>query len=394
MASPVAPSLTPVIPATNVGETGDTVGVPLGHGLNLQASGSVSQSPAVGIASTSTPLIACPTTKAGFALGQFDERSQGDCITKSSDGIKFRVHSLVLKLASSVWNDMFDMPQPLTHDESSSSDELQKLPTIELSESSVTLLALFRLLYPKGKSQIHTFDLAFKLMDAYHKYDIDISGLVPFFTELMSTSSTQANPLEVYGLAWRLRNAEAVSLASRYLHETSLEKRDRKERVVKYSGDFAALAELYELRLKREVALDSFVAGLPLSEYRCRTHANLSPKETMKLRVVCRKALATANPKCKDVVQFFNLRDVFSNVAAPPAVNILTAIASPSAAGAATANFSFTFNAGSPLASSGQSRKAACQECEKALASPNNDYNCSRVNDVIATFPQAVSRTF
>ncbi|KAG8918841.1 hypothetical protein FRC00_012022, partial [Tulasnella sp. 408] len=263
------------------------------------------------------------------------------------------------------------------------------------SESSATLSALFRLLYPKGKSQIQTFDLAFKLMDAYHKYDIDISGLVPFFTELMSTASIQGHPLEVYGLAWRLKNAEVVSHASRYLHETSLEKRDKKERIVRCSGDFAALAELYDLRLKRELALDSFVANLPLSDYRCRAHTNLSPKETMKLRIASRRALATANPKCKDVVQFFNLRDVFINVASPATVNILAPIASTAGAGAATANFPFTFGAGPTLSaasSSGQARKAACQECEKALVSSNSDYNCSKVNDAIATFPQAVSR--
>lgn len=170
-------------------------------------------------------------------------------------------------------------------------------------------------------------------------------------------------------------------------------------RIVRCSGDFAALAELYDLRLKRELALDSCVANLPLSDYRCRAHTNLPPKETMKLRTVSRRALAAANPKCRDVVQFFNLRDVFTNVASAATVNILASSASTSAstagAGAATANFSFTFGAGPPASStssSGQSRKAACQECEKALVSSNNDYNCSRVNDAIATFPQAVSR--
>ncbi|KIO20631.1 hypothetical protein M407DRAFT_29740 [Tulasnella calospora MUT 4182] len=348
MASPVAPSPTPIIPATN------TVAIPVGPGTSSQTSGPVASQPQAGTLE-STPLIACPTTKAGFALGQFDERSQGDFLVKSSDGIKFRVHIVVLKLASSVWQDMFDLPQPLTHDEPLSSDELQKLPTIELSEPSTTLSALFRLLYPKGKSQIQTFDLAFKLMDAYHKYDIDISGLVPFFSDLMSTWSIQANPLEVYGLAWRVKNADVVNLASRYLHDISLEKRDKDERVLRYSGDFAALSELYHLRLKRELALDSFVEGLPLSDYRCWSHKDLSSKETKKLRMASRRALAVADPKCQDVVQFFNLQEVFSHVAC--------------------------------------GRKAACQACEKALASSKDGLNCSKVNDAIATFPQGVSRT-
>lgn len=394
MATSTPPSLAPALPAANVGGTADTATNPVGTGTTFQISIPISSQPQASNTVT-TPMIACPTTKPGFALGQFDERSQGDCIVKSSDGIKFRVYALVLKLASSVWQDMFELPQPPSQGDL---DELQKLPIIELSENSSTLSALLHLLYPKGKSQIKTFDLAFKLMDAYHKYDIDISGLAPFFVELLSTATIQANPLEVYGLAWRLRNGDVVSHASRYLHEVSLEKRDKKERVVRSSADFAALAELYDLRLKRELALDGFVARLPLSEYRCKAHVNLSAEEAMRLRVTARRALATADPKCIDLVRFFNLREVFSNVASPPTATFGNGpVSTPAGAGATTSNFSFTFNAGSPLSSAsspGQSGKAACQECEKALTPSNKDSSCAAVNDAIAAFPQAVSRTF
>lgn len=209
---------------------------------------------------------------------------------------------------------MFDMPQPTGH------NEARSLPIIELTEPSTTLLHLFHFLYPISKCQIVVFDLALKLVEAYDKYDIDLSNLVPYFADLLSGSSLQRNPIEAYGLAWRLKKGETVSMASRYLHHTALEKREIRDQAMRYSGDVNALLALYNLRHRRELALDDFITALPISIYRCALHVNLSAVETRKLRISARKALGGETPHCSDVVQFLGLREVFNDSVTLPSV--------------------------------------------------------------------------
>ncbi|KIO20629.1 hypothetical protein M407DRAFT_29738 [Tulasnella calospora MUT 4182] len=258
----------------------------------------------------------------------FDEDSDGDCIIKASDGVKYKLYRVVLRLASSVWKDMFNMPQPYPENGSSSS-ELQDLPFIEVCEPSTTLLPLFRLLYPVPKDQIPTFDLALDLVLAYDKYDIDVSSLVPYLADLLSEASLQKHPLEAYGLAWRLEKGPIVETASRYVHQVELEKKETKDKLLQYSGDFGSLLALHELRYRRELALDDFISRLPLGDYRCAKHTNLSAFEVKNLRRSVRKALGSARPRCWDLVEFLNLREVFTLVAPPSSLFEQTTSAVP-----------------------------------------------------------------
>ncbi|KAJ7484958.1 hypothetical protein B0H11DRAFT_1914381 [Mycena galericulata] len=68
----------------------------------------------------------------------FDD-SSADVILRSSDGIDFHVHRVVLSLASSFFKEMFSLPQP-----SSEPD----IPTISMSESAVVLDRALRFWYP------------------------------------------------------------------------------------------------------------------------------------------------------------------------------------------------------------------------------------------------------
>ncbi|KAH8110721.1 hypothetical protein DFH11DRAFT_736382 [Phellopilus nigrolimitatus] len=76
-------------------------------------------------------------------------------LLQSSDGIHFKVYKNILALASPIFRDMFELPQPtenslrphkfLPEDCSSSA---RRPPVIELSENSSTLDILLRLIYP------------------------------------------------------------------------------------------------------------------------------------------------------------------------------------------------------------------------------------------------------
>lgn len=213
---------------------------------------------------------------------------RGDCMIKSSDGPKFKLHLIILQIGPSVCRDVFDTPQQ------DDNGEAQDLLMIELSEPSATLTHLFRLLYPIRKQQIGEFDLELKLVEAYDKYDIDLSSLVPYVANLFWGSSIHAKSLEAYGLAWRLKKGNAVSTASRYLHQITLESRETKDRILQYSRDFNSLLALHDLRHRRELALDTFMTTLPKSSYRCPQHWNLTTLEAQRLRINARKALGTA----------------------------------------------------------------------------------------------------
>ncbi|KAJ6592773.1 hypothetical protein B0H19DRAFT_1245599 [Mycena capillaripes] len=94
----------------------------------------------------------------------FDNAS-ADLILRSSDGIDFHVHRLVLSLASSVFTDMFTVPQPFSE---------PGVPTVQMAESSVVLDMALRFWYPGAEPPtVQTLDeLRAVLETLVMKYDM------------------------------------------------------------------------------------------------------------------------------------------------------------------------------------------------------------------------------
>ena len=63
-------------------------------------------------------------------------------IIRSSDFVDFRVHKPVLAMASSVFKDIFSLPQP------SDSEFDDEFPVVKLPEDSELLQSLFSIIYP------------------------------------------------------------------------------------------------------------------------------------------------------------------------------------------------------------------------------------------------------
>lgn len=109
------------------------------------------------------------------ASAPFDNES-ADVILRTSDKVDFRVHKLVLSLASPFFEDMFSIPQPFT---SSGVVALispaEKAPVIDVAEDSATLDYLLRCVYPVDDPSSDSLDLLDRALAASLKYDINVA---------------------------------------------------------------------------------------------------------------------------------------------------------------------------------------------------------------------------
>ena len=102
-------------------------------------------SPKVHNPQTSLPVAVSELSKSGHAPSPFDE-ADADVILRSSDHVDFRVHKVILSLASPVFKDIFNMSQPphLTDTDEPHND----LQVIAVEEDADTLDFVLRNIYP------------------------------------------------------------------------------------------------------------------------------------------------------------------------------------------------------------------------------------------------------
>jgi len=254
----------------------------------------------------------------------FNNASPGDCIIQSSDGLKYKVFRVILSLASPVFRTMFDLPQSAATADPSEPEDVSDLPIIPVSETSTTLSTLLLLLYPATVVQIPNYDLAVEVIKAYDKYDINVASLHPFLHDaLLSEEGLTNDPLGVYAVAWRLSLREEAQKASRYLHSVDLNNEVVKRDILARSGDLNALLALWDLRVRRERALDGIVGAAPLTLITCGNHQqlghwqgqnpNIGPNNLALLRTKAREALTVPYPAWSNAGQFFGMSDIITS---------------------------------------------------------------------------------
>lgn len=91
--------------------------------------------------------------------------SEADLIIRSSDFVEFRVHKSILACSSQVFKDMFSLPQP-------SSEIVNELPVLHMSEDAELVRALITMLYPIPSEIPVSYDRVLSLLAASHKYDM------------------------------------------------------------------------------------------------------------------------------------------------------------------------------------------------------------------------------
>ncbi|KAJ7659554.1 hypothetical protein DFH06DRAFT_1194588 [Mycena polygramma] len=132
------------------------------------------------------------------ALPSFTQRppfndASTDLILRSSDGIDFHVHRLVLSLASPVFMGMFTFPQPISEPE---------VPTVQMAESAVVLDGALRFWYPGAEPPAAlTLDGLRKTLEALvMKYDMQF--VVPLAKKHLR-DFIEDDPVAVFAIACR-----------------------------------------------------------------------------------------------------------------------------------------------------------------------------------------------
>ncbi|KAG8961414.1 hypothetical protein FRC00_012312 [Tulasnella sp. 408] len=233
----------------------------------------------------------------------FDSESFGDCILRTPDGTKFKVVKAILYLGSTVFRDMFDMP-PAT----GVSTEEAKLPIIPVGEDPETMQTLLQMLYPIEPPTIKSLSLAKKLIPACDKYFVNTTKVQIHLQRILSSSrSLKEDPLACYTLSWSLGLGEEAVAASRHLHHVDLSNRQIAKRIVSQSGNLDALTGLWDVKFRRERALDELLALAKVDQNTaCGKHGPVTgtTREYLARKEALRRSLNVPEPICEDVEAF------------------------------------------------------------------------------------------
>ncbi|KAH8116591.1 hypothetical protein DFH11DRAFT_1688101 [Phellopilus nigrolimitatus] len=141
----------------------------------------------------------------------------GDVVLRTSDDVKFRVHSIMLKLSSGFFRQMLEVPR----DPSEMPDD-----AIPLSEESEVVACLLDLVYPTyyasvegsdaGSARLPSlpdYDFAWALTEAADKYDMP-RALAAVRAVVMNTDTLRTQSLSLYVLACRWKWTAEARFAS------------------------------------------------------------------------------------------------------------------------------------------------------------------------------------
>ncbi|KAF8491478.1 hypothetical protein F5888DRAFT_1052804 [Russula emetica] len=94
------------------------------------------------------------------------DASDANLVIRSSDFVNFKVHKLVLAVASPFFKDLLSLPQP------PDSESADGLPVVQLSEDSELLSTLVSMLYPLRPVIPNSYDKVLYLLAACQKYEM------------------------------------------------------------------------------------------------------------------------------------------------------------------------------------------------------------------------------
>jgi hypothetical protein len=163
-------------------------------------------------------------------------KPSADVILRSTDGVKFNVHKLLLSEASPYFEDMFSSSQPTEdepivggpaaiHDQATEVTQSQstiandtysasgsKLLVVDLTEDANTIEHLLRLIYPITDPVLDSLDEVVAVMAAADKYRMD-EALVISQRKLLGFAERE--PLRVFAIAYHHKQPEIAKTAAR-----------------------------------------------------------------------------------------------------------------------------------------------------------------------------------
>jgi len=213
----------------------------------------------------------------------------GDIIlrTQGSPTHNFRVHKVVLSLASPVFSDMFSLPQPGSDGSMVSTGE-GGLEIVDVTDPPQALELVFKLIYPWLPPDIDSLDLLVEGLIITDKYNIE-SARARLRAEL--TKFTNEAPLRVYAIASRFgfdKEAEAASSLTTNCYLPALTDLPDDMKYVPVS----AYHKLVVLHAKHRESIENAIDGVLFEPVclECKVAKALAEPRmrTKLLRIVCR----------------------------------------------------------------------------------------------------------
>ncbi|KAJ7208271.1 hypothetical protein GGX14DRAFT_365547 [Mycena pura] len=133
----------------------------------------------------------------------FSETAGADAILRSSDGVDFYVHRVILSLVSPVFETMFGLPQP---------ESSPAIPVIDMQESSAALDLALRFFYPAAQPNVATLEKLQEVLEVVMKYDMQC--VVPMVKQHLEKYQS-SRPLAVYAIAFRHRWKDVAAAAAK-----------------------------------------------------------------------------------------------------------------------------------------------------------------------------------
>lgn len=198
-----------------------------------------------------------------YGPAPFNAEAQGDCILRSSDGVRYKTSKQLLGLISSWFSKKFKLLQG-----QSASDQLVVVP-----EHSALLHTILLFLYPATTTTIDTYATAFQVADAFDKYSIDLGYLRPAVAMFLGSRTALGMDAGAhYALAWRLGLKAEAQRASKHLHRMDIEKDGFKTTLQARTRGSEAFIAFLELHLRRGKVMQGLLESMPIELYRCKHH--------------------------------------------------------------------------------------------------------------------------
>ena len=174
-----------------------------------------------------------------------------DTILRSSDGKEFRVHKVILSLASPVFQGMLGLPQP--------PEPPSQIPTIDVPESSDILAPFLQHLYPRSPPKVQDIAMWATLYTTAEKYSAET--VMETLRDVLIPRFLETSPVRVYALASRWGFEEEAKIASRRTLTIDILKDFPQDDAELMGG--VACQKLYHLHITRREAAQAFVIDHP-----------------------------------------------------------------------------------------------------------------------------------
>ena len=136
-----------------------------------------------------------------------------DVILRASGGREFHAHKIILSLASTVFRDMFSVPQPPP-------TESTQLPIVDVDDPPEALEIFLQIIYPTHSPPINSVETLASVLRLAEKYDA--KAVADAHREYLLSMSTDSPPIHLYAILCACGREKEAEAAARRISLESL----------------------------------------------------------------------------------------------------------------------------------------------------------------------------